>query len=373
MDKLLEGQLQFMSSYLDIVAVSSDKTYLSQVASREGVRSHAIEMSRTISPIKDFIATCKMYRFLKKEKPEMIHSHTPKAGIVSMLAARLAGVPLRLHTVAGLPLMEASGIKRSILNLVERLTYSCATQVLPNSQGLVKFVEDHKFAKPSKISMIGNGSSNGIDTTYFNPNLYDDNFRTTLRNELSIEKDSFTFIFVGRIVADKGIHELVDSFLKIYTKNDKVTLLLVGAFEPELDPIKEDVLEIIESHPAIKSVGFKNDVRPYFAISQALVFPSYREGFPNVVMQAGSMGLPSIVSDINGCNEIIIESVNGLIIPVKDVEKLTEAMKNMLSRPLVFEEKSSEIREMIVQRFERKIIWDALLKKYQELIGYNQK
>src|SRR6185312_342487 len=148
-----------------------------------------------------------------------------------------------------------------------------------------------------------------------------------LRQELNIKASDFVFVFVGRLVKDKGINELVSAFSKLQIQNAR--LLLVGNFEPELDPLFSETLQRIQSNPNIFSVGFQKDVRPYFSISNALVFPSYREGFPNVVMQAGAMELPSIVSNINGCNEIIKNGVNGIIIPPKNEDELFKAMKSL--------------------------------------------
>ena len=222
-----------------------------------------------------------------------------------MLASKLAGVPIRMHTVAGLPLMESSGMKRSVLNIVEKLTYYCATNVYPNSKGLKEFIIKEKLTSKNKLKILGNGSSNGIDTTHFSPNQVSGIEKRQLRKELNITKNDFVFVFVGRLVSDKGINELVEAFTEMSKTHTNSKLLLVGPLETHLDPLLPNTLNEIKNNEAIIYAGFQTDVRPYFATSNALVFPSYREGFPNVVMQAGAMGLPSIVTDINGCNEII--------------------------------------------------------------------
>lgn len=349
----------------EVIGVSSDGKELADVAQNEGIRTVALEMSRTISPLKDLKSLYEFYKLCKKEKPDIVHSHTPKAGIVGMLAAKLAGVPIRLHTVAGLPLMEATGIKRSVLNSVEKITYRCATQVYPNSKGLYDFILQQKFTQPTKLKVIGNGSSNGIDTTHFSPDAVTEETKAYLKQSLGIKAEDFVFLFVGRLVSDKGINELISAFDQLSHSNAK--LLLVGAQEPELDPLRPETLEIINTNSNILSVGFQNDVRPYFGISDCLVFPSYREGFPNVVMQAGSMGLPSIVTNINGCNEIIEEGVNGTIIPVKDAEALKLAMLKFLQDSEYLQTLQSNARPMITARYEQSKIWDALLKEYREL------
>lgn len=363
---LLKGQHRFMSENgYEVIGVSNEGKELHDVHENEGVRVVALEMTRTISPIKDIKALWSFYRLCKKEKPLMVHSHTPKAGIVGMLGARLAGVPIRLHTVAGLPLMEATGAKRSVLNFVERLTYSCANMVYPNSKGLYDFILKKRFANKGKLKVIADGSSNGIDTGFFSPQQITLEQQNQLLDELNISASDFVFVFVGRLVKDKGINELVSAFSKLEGNN--VKLLLVGPFEEELDPLLPETLNEINSNENIISVGWQSDVRPYFAISDALVFPSYREGFPNVVMQAGAMGIPSIVTNINGCNEIIIDNENGVIIPPKNEKRIYDAMRFFLEYPEDVERMANNSRRLIVDRYEQSVVWNALLEEYRRL------
>lgn len=326
-------------------------------------------MTRKITPLKDIAAVYKLYRFLKKEKPEIVHTHTPKAGIVGMLASWFAGVPNRLHTVAGLPLMEATGIKRKVLDLVEKMTYACATQVYPNSIGLNDFILKNNYTKKTKCKVLANGSSNGINTQYFDPSLFSQKNKEELMSALAITPQDFVFIFVGRLVADKGINELISTFKSLSEEKKNTKLLLVGPLETALDPLKPETLETINSNPNIVTVGYQQDVRPYFAVADCLVFPSYREGFPNVVMQAGAMGLPSIVTNINGCNEIIQQEENGIIIPVKNAEAILESMNFMLSETNTFNKMKQNSRKMILDRYEQNVVWDAILKEYQNTVG----
>lgn len=370
---LLKGQLRFMASNgFDVKGVSSEGEELKEVRENEGIVMEAINMSRKITPFQDLKSLWEMWNFLRKEKPQIVHTHTPKAGIIGMLAARLAGVPHRLHTVAGLPLMEAMGIKRKILNFVERLTYSSATRVYPNSKGLYNFILQNNFTQSNKLKIIANGSSNGINTTFFSPAQVSEIEKITLREKLNIQPDDFVFVFVGRIVSDKGINELIKAFSELQTaKNNELTgikLLLVGDLESDLDPLNPETLAEINQNKDIISVGFQQDVRPFFAISDALAFPSYREGFPNVVMQAGAMGLPSIVSDINGCNEIIVEGKNGLIIPPKNVEKLKEKMLTLAKDKNLYTKLKGNSRRMIENRYEQSVVWNALLEEYEGLL-----
>ena len=366
---LLQGQSKFMSQFYEVVGISSDKENLEKVGAKEEIRVIPVNLTRKITPIQDLKALITLYKILRKEKPFIVHSHTPKAGTIGMMAARMAGVPHRLHTIAGLPLVEATGLKRVLLNAVEKLTYSCATKVYPNSVGLQEIVLDHKFTNTKKLKVIGHGSSNGIDTSYFDPSLYSTATKLELRKKLKLTNDDFVFVFVGRLVGDKGINELIAAFKKILEEHTNVQLLLVGNPEEELDPMLPETEEFIFKSDKVIATGWADDVRPYFAISDCLTFPSYREGFPNVVMQSGAMGLYSIVSDINGCNEIVKEGVNGTIIPTKNTEALFNAMKHVLDNKEKFATEKGVYREMIKKRYERSFIWNELLKEYQELEG----
>lgn len=367
---LLKGQHRFMSNHYDVLGIASkgDDNHLDRLIELEGIPTVAVEMTRKITPLKDLIAVYELYKVFKREKPFIVHSHTPKAGTLGMLAAYLAKVPHRLHTIAGLPLVEATGFKRKLLNTVESITYSCATMIYPNSYGLKDIILEEGFAKANKLKVIANGSSNGIDTSFFNPELFNDaEVNKTLRAQLNIEENDFVFVFIGRLVTDKGINELVAAFEQLRAQQKHIKLLLVGTYETELDPLLPETLQYIEDSTAIINTGWVDDVRPYLAISNALTFPSYREGFPNVVMQAGAMELPCIVTNINGCNEIVDNNNTGIIIPVKDTEGLLQAMTTILELGEASKSMGKRCRTHIVNNFERQVVWDALLKEYNAL------
>lgn len=366
LEKLLSGQLRFMADHFHVIGVSSDDAGLQRVRKQEGIEVHTVPMTRKITPFQDLKTLWNLYWYLRKIKPEIVHSHTPKAGTVGMFAAKLAGVRHRLHTVAGLPLLEKTGKTRTLLNLVEKFTYACATKVYPNSFGLRDIILENKFCKANKLAVLANGSSNGIDTSHFSRKHFSEADSKKLMDELDLTDDDFVFVFVGRLVGDKGINELMSAFVKIHAEFPNVKLLLVGDYESQLDPLKPETLSVIESHPAVRTTGFRQDVRPYFAISDALVFPTYREGFPNVVLQAGAMELPCIVTDINGCNEIISHEKNGLIIPVKDEMAIFNTMKEMLENAALFQKMTGCARDEIVSRFEQRVVWQAILAEYQK-------
>lgn len=367
LDKILDGQLSFMNNHYEVIAVSSEKEYLIRCAKNEGVRFKHIEMTRKITPIKDFISLIKLISFLKKERPLIIHSHTPKAGILAMLASKITNIPIRLHTVAGLPLMEEKGNKKKMLELIEKLTYSFSTFVFTNSNGLYKYIIDNNYVSKSKLKVIGNGSSNGVDINYFSPTSVSVKEKEKLKLSLGILENDFTFVFVGRIVADKGINELINAFDTISFQNNAIKLLLVGEQESHLDPLNENTLKLISTNKNIIKTGFQKDIRPFLAVSDALVFPSYREGFPNVIMQAGAMELPVIATNINGCNEIIVNEKNGVLIELKNNGAIVKAMVRLIEDEAFYKNLKSNARSMIVSRFERKVICEKILYEYKEM------
>jgi len=369
---LLTGQLRFMNQYYDVLAVSSDDACFEETLSVEGVKGVKIKMTRQITVIKDLIALIKLIILIHKEKPDFVHTHTPKAGILGMLAAYICLVPNRLHTVAGLPLLETKGIKRILLNFIEKLTYACATRVYPNSFELEKIIVKNGYSATEKLKVIGNGSSNGINTSFFDKQLFI-NDTQRIKQQLGITQDQFLFCYVGRVVSAKGINELIKSFVRLQKEFPKIKLLLVGGTEKQLDALQPKIEIMIDNHDSIHFLGYQEDVRPFLAISDVFVFPSYREGFPNVVMQAGAMGLPSIVSNINGCNEIIKDGVNGIIIPPKEEEALYSSMKDIFINVDLREQLASNARKMIVERFDQQVYWNALLDEYKSLEFENSK
>ncbi len=363
---LLKGQLNYLNTFYEVIAVSGSGSSLEKVREREKVRIVSVEMERKINLFRDIISLLELIKLFRKEKPHIVHSITPKAGLLSMIAAKLCKVPVRMHTFTGLIFPTKKGVFKNTLIIMDRILCLCATHVYPEGLGVQNDLIKYKITnKPLRV--LANGNINGIDTDYFNPILYSESDRNSLKDKLKIPYSHFVYIFVGRLVKDKGINELISAFSKLSKSNDTISLLLVGPFENDLDPLSPETLQIIEKSPTIYSVGYQNDVRPYFAISDALVFPSYREGFPNVVMQAGAMGLPSIVTNINGCNEIIQSGVNGLIVQSKNEDELYKAMKHLAIDPLLYSTLKSSARNIIVEKYNRKEIWEALLKEYKTL------
>ena len=364
---LLKGQLKFLSNEFNITAISGDGSELDEILTREGVSIEAVKMRREIYLLQDLKSLVNLYILFRREKPTIVHSITPKSGLLSMVAAKLAGVPIRMHTFTGLIFPTRKGFIQKILILMDKLLCYCATNVYPEGLGVKNDLLEFKITrKPLKI--LGNGNINGVDLEFFNPDKIKTSQRANLRRELNIKEDDFVFIFIGRLVKDKGINELVSAFKNLPLKNIK--LLLVGPFEPKLDPLLQETIREIKQNANIISVGFQEDVRPYFGIANALSFPSYREGFPNVVMQAGAMDLPSIVTDINGSNEVIINGVNGIIIPSKNILELRNAMQKFVVNNVAYKKLKDNSRPLIASRYEQIKVWNALVAEYKLLLTF---
>ena len=363
---LLRGQLKFINNFHNLIGVSSPGEELLEVQNQEGIKVIPLNMTRKISPIKDFLSLIKMIFILIKEKPDLVHSHTPKAGVVAMLASRICGIPHRIHTVAGLPLMETSGIKKKFLLFVEWFTYKCATKICPNSYGLKKFIEDNIYFSKNKLTVIGNGSSNGVDLKYFDRNYEVNNSSFIFKKKYNLE-NLFSFIFIGRIVKDKGIEELLKAFLNLNNEFKNIRLIIVGYEEKDLDPISASARNILLTNKNVINLGFKNDIRPFLASSDCLVLPSYREGFPNVVLQASSMQVASIVSDINGSNEIISNDVNGLLVKPKDTEGLYLAMKKIYMNKNLCKSLAISAKKNVTKKFDKNFVHSEILSFYSKL------
>lgn len=348
----------------DIVAVSSPGAELKDIADSEGVRTYGVFMARHISPLSDIKSLWQLVKVFRQERPDMVHSMTPKAGLLSMMAAWMCRVPVRVHTFTGLVFPTATGIRQNILILTDRITCACATHIIPEGEGVKKdLIDYHITRKPLKV--LGHGNVRGINLNYFNPTL-----PAVLTEANKIRKtEVFTFVFVGRLVRDKGINELVDAFARLCRENYHIRLFLVGRFEPDLDPLLPKTEEEISRNPAIEAVGLQSDVRPWLVASDAFVFPSYREGFPNVVIEAGAMGLPSIVTDINGSREIIIEGKNGIIIPPRDTDALYKAMKKIIEQSNMRTKMASNARQLISLRYEQSYVRNCLKEYYNEILA----
>ena len=356
----------------EMVAVSSPGCELDELREVDGFKTYAVSMARHISVISDVRSLFNMISVFRKERPQVVHSMTPKAGLICMLAAWLTRVPVRIHTFTGLVWPTATGLKRRILMTTDWLTCACATHIIPEGQGVMNDLRNGGITKkPMKV--LGYGNVRGVDMERFNmakASSIEANASVQSSIEATKPFTSFTFLFVGRIVGDKGINELVEAFGRLHKKYEGVRLMLVGEYEENLDPVKVETREEIERNSAIMECGVKNgdDLLIAYNDADCFVMPSYREGFPNTVLEAGAMGLPCIVTDINGSREIIEDGKNGLIVAPKDSDALYAAMEHMLTDDAAREEMQRNARPMIESRFEKGFVQKCLIDYYKEIL-----
>lgn len=367
LDLFCRGHLSELSKDYEVIALSSPGKELENVREREKVRTIEVKMSRTISPFTDLAALVRLVSVFHREKPQMVHSMTPKAGLLSMVAAWLCSVPVRVHTFTGLLFPSAKGLSRKLFMLTDRLTCLCATDITAEGRGVRDDLLGSRITG-KQVVVLGNGNVRGVDLDYYNRSSQVENAAMDIRRRLSISQDDFVFVFVGRPMRDKGINELVNAFCRLQSEISDPHLLIVGEDETKKSDLKAETVEAIDRNSHIHHVSWQEDVRPWYAASDVLVFPSYREGFPNTVLEAGALGLPSIVTDINGSREIIQNKENGLVVPACDSEALYGAMKRLLLNRDKVELYGKNARERVAARYERGFVFDCLKKYYQDLL-----
>ena len=366
---LLRGQMKFMSEHgFDVTMISAYGSGFEEVINIEQCPYIIVPMTRRITPLRDLQCLFKLYRIFKKIKPDIVHSHTPKAGLLGMIAAALCGIKIRIHTVAGLPLMTERGFKLKLLRFTEKLTYLAANNVWPNSPSLYNYIVDYKLSTAVKLKVIGKGSSNGIDLSRFDPSHLDSIILDKIKDQLNFDHSTNYILFMGRLVLDKGIKELVQVFCKIQPDYSNLKLILVGSYEQDLDPLPLELIEQIENNPSIFHVNWTENGAYYMSIAHSFVFPSHREGFPNVVLQAGAMNLPVIASKIPGNIDIVRDGETGLLFNAGDEELLYQKIIYSLANREKMNRMAEKLKQIIISDFPQEKIWKLILMEYDKLI-----
>ena len=366
---LLRGQMKYMKENgFEVIMISADGPGYEEVIKNEGCRHIIVPMTRRITPLLDLQSLLRLYKIIKKERPDIVHTHTPKAGLLGMLAAFFCGVKIRIHTVAGLPLMTERGFKLKLLKFIEKVTYRAANKVWPNSESLYNFILENKLTNSAKLKVIGKGSSNGIDLSRFDPAHIDPVILNEIKLSLQYDHSCTYLLFIGRLVLDKGIRELVNVFSRILPKYPNLKLILVGSFEQELDPLPLNVLEEIKSNSSIIHVNWTENGAYYMMISNCFIFPSHREGFPNVVLQAGAMDLPVICSSIPGNVDIVKEGITGLLFQTGNEEEMFLKIVYALENANKMNSMAATLKKIITTDFPQEKIWKLILGEYNEMI-----
>lgn len=364
---LLTGQMKFMKENgFEVLMVSADGKEIQEIIRNEGCEHTVIPFTRQITIFQDLICLFHLIKLIRRFKPDVIHTHTPKAGLLGMLAGKICNTKIKIHTIAGLPLMTAYGFKRKLLIFVEKLTYWSADVILPNSNSIMQFVKENNLTKESKLDMIGKGSSNGISLNRFSvKNVKDQDFIDS-KKSINYNPENKYILSVGRVVKDKGVIELVDAFIEIQKKIDNLVLVIVGPLEKERasELLPKHTLEAIENNSNIFHINWSNQVEQYMHLADILVHASFREGFPNVPLQAGAMECPIICSSIPGNIDIVTDKKTGLYFQPGSTNELIKCLNFALEHKTIMREYSKTLRHEIERKFSRKYIHQELLDFY---------
>ena len=367
---LLPGQMHFMANNsFDVLMISADGKELAEVIAKEQCRHIIVPMTRKITPLQDLKCLLRLIKIFRKEKPDIVHTHTPKAGLLGMMAAKFCGIKVRIHTVAGLPLMVEKGFKHQLLKFIEKLTYASANHIWPNSNSLMQFIIKNKLCKTAKLSIIAKGSTNGIQLNRFNKENLQPEIIDEIKTQINYSANNIYLLCIGRLVVDKGIGELVHVFTRLQKANDNLVLILVGEYETTLDPLPSETLHEIEINPSIIHINWTTQVEYYMKLADLFVFPSHREGFPNVLLQAGAMGLPVICSHITGNIDIVTNNETGLIFDSGNEQQMLKLLQYALLHPQHMQNMAKKLQQEIKENYPRENIWQNMLEAYKSLVN----
>jgi glycosyltransferase involved in cell wall biosynthesis len=360
---VLRGRLRTLrEAGFHVTLVSSPGQLLSRTAAEEGVESIAIPMRREIAPFADLLSLVRLCWLLCRLRPEMTEFSTPKAGLLGSIAARLCGVPARVYFLRGLKLETCRGLKRRILLAAERVASRCSHEVLCNSESLRNQALALGVASAAKLRVLGNGSTNGVDVERFSPGSSD------VRGRLRLPKSGAVVGFVGRLTRDKGLPELVEAFDAILAAKPDAHLLLVGWFDRSEDSVDDVVRSRIASHPRIHFTGFVADTAPYYRAMDVMVLPTWREGFPNAVLEAAATGIPVVTTLVTGSRDAVVPEVTGLLVPPGHPAAIREAVLDLLRSRERRRRMGQAARDWVLDRYVNQRVLGLTVRYYKNLV-----
>jgi glycosyltransferase involved in cell wall biosynthesis len=346
--------------------LSSPGDELDSFAAREGAHAHGVPMERRITPIRDLLAVFGICRVMRSVRPRIVHAHTPKAGVLAMVAARLVRIPVRVYHLHGLRFMTAEGFPRLLLRWTDKISCLLAHRVLCVSHSVRKVAVQEGICSAEKIRVLLGGSINGIDVQRFQP--ADARTRAAGRAALGIPLDAFVVGFIGRIVRGKGIVELAAAWQMLRERFADLRLLIIGPVEPQ-DPVPAEVLAALRSDPRVTMRDLDWDTPPLYAAMDLLALPSYREGFPVTPLEAAAMGLPVIATQTLGCIDAVVDGVTGTLIPPRDVSALVDAIARYRTDAQLTREHGEAGRARVSKDFRQEAIWNAMREEYFALVA----
>lgn len=359
----LKGQVEYLrDAGLDITLVSSGGDDIKKIDLSDKLRHINIYIPRRIEPFNDIAALVKLYLLFRKEDFEIVHSTTPKAGLLVAVSAWLARVPVRMHTFTGQPWQNMQGFKKVIFKTIDRFIIKLNSRCYADSRSQIQHLESEHVSKEGQIRLIGSGSLTGVDIKRFVKTTGSDE-KAALLSELKIKSDSQVIIFLGRISPEKGVNELVKAF-QILQDKFNVHLLLVGPEESHDNPLDTEIEEIIINSPNIHRIGYTNTTEKYLNISDILCLPSHREGFGTVIIEAASMSIPAVASDITGIRDAVEDGVTGILFPMRDYQALVESLSALLKDKNMIETMGKNARDRVVKCFDSNLVNQLVYKEY---------
>lgn len=363
---VLTGRLKALRlAGFDVTLVASPGELLERTALVEGVNAFPLPMQREISPFADIVSLIALWRLLRRVRPAITDFSTPKAGLLGNLAAWSLGVPCRVYTLRGLKLASSTGWKRRLLVAAERVSALCAHSVLYNSPSLGEEARELRITREAKLRMIGDGSSNGVDTEHYCPGPSD------VRAQLGVRSDEIVLGFVGRLTRDKGVPELMQAFDAVLEQAPQTWLLLVGWFDAAEDALEGLWRDRIANHPRVKHIGYVPDPVEYYRAMDVLILPTHREGFPNVALEAAACGLPVIATESTGARDAVISEVTGLLVQPRAPEAIAEAALSMMDDRERRTSMGNAGRRWVAETFPRERVLGLAVEFYRELIQQN--
>lgn len=363
------GQVGYMKARgFEIVGLSSPGEMLTRFAEREGVPVHAVEMPRRVTPWRDVFALLKLVRLLRRIRPQIVHAHTPKGGLLGMLSAWIARIPVRIYHMHGLPFVTATGWTRWLLMRSEQVSCGLADQVLCVSSSARALAVEAGLCRADKVTVLLQGSINGVDAlNRFNPANVPPSARNGTRLKYGIPADATVVGFIGRIVRSKGIVDLAKAWERLRADFPALHLLLVGPLEPQ-DPIPGDVEASLRKDSRVHLIGEEWDTPALYAAMEVLVLPTYREGLPGVLLEAAAMQVPVVATSVTGCVDVVEDGITGLLVPPHDPESLARAIRTYLEDPDLRLKHGLAARAWILRAFRPERVWQAIYEEYLNLL-----
>ena len=364
----LKGQVGYLvSNGYEVVIISGKGDELSLLAKEENARLYFIDFTKKINPFGDLLCLFAIIQILYKEKPTIVNAGNPKPGLLIMIACLLLGIKNRIFTLHGLVSDSRIGLAGKIIKLSEKLTCLLARKIIVVSPSLLQHALGLKLFSEKKGFVIEKGSCNGINLHTFSYNDATNYAKEVLLNKLQLPPNAFVIGFVGRLNKDKGMNLLFEAFNLLKSKYNNLYMLMVGPLEPE-DAFNQNYIDQLFTDNHIFYLGKLNDVAPIYALMDVFVLPSFREGLPNVLMEAAAMEIPMIASNINGCIDIVQQDYNGILFKKGDVVELTAAIEKYILNPQLAKLHGSKGRDYILSHYTQQKIWDGQLNVYKLLI-----